>query len=99
MIACTSPAGTSRLSPFRISLPSTAACRFSTFSISMDLVGQEFGHQAKRVGHAVDHLVFHRRRRPARGDLPLVTDRDSGLAGFEIGADAKGFALHDHCVA
>ena len=52
MMACTSPAFTSRSMPRRISLPSTEACRFFTFNISflpVFYISQSPGASAPRV--------------------------------------------------
>src|SRR3989344_5550556 len=48
MIACTSPAGTSRESPLRISLSSPAACRLETDSILPGPIGEELGPDLQR---------------------------------------------------
>src|SRR5437868_8485641 len=90
MMACTWPAGTSSESPFRISLPSTAACRSLTFSMSgMDLVGEELGDHLQRLGDALGLLALQRRGRRGDGDVALVAHRDGGAAGLEVGADAE----------
>src|SRR3989344_4023721 len=87
MIACTSPAGTPRESPLRISLSSTAACRLETDSILAGLIGEELGHDLQRVLDALDGLLFAGRAGTRRA-AALVGQRDAGLAALEIGGDA-----------
>src|SRR5690606_8307572 len=112
MIACTSPAGSSRLRPLRIGLSSTETCRLLIDSISKlsgrkletagagasdALVGEVLGHHQQSVLDALHQGLLAGGRAGDGGALVGRTDR--GLATLEVGGQLEVRMLEGDGVA
>src|SRR5581483_4271111 len=99
MIACTSPAPIESVSPLRISLPSTVACRFSISSIgniSSHRAFQAHGEQVLRLhGELHRQLLEHRLAEAADDHVHGVLCRDSALETIKelVVADLRSTGL------
>src|SRR3954447_5076827 len=83
MIACTSPAGTCSVTPFKIGLPATVACRFEMSSILFAdvLPGRAIGQEvaAHGVGRVLTNAFKH--ALVVQGLLPVLK---SGVLQVEL---------------